>query len=87
MNQPKPKKNKNKPICDMVIKDLKARKALGLKKYGTFLQANNGRSALQDLYEELLDAAQYIKQAIEEEKKEPTVCDVRRCDNPYCHRC
>lgn len=68
MHQPKPKKNKNKPIADLVIADLRERKKAGLKKYGTYLQANNGRSALQDLYEELLDAAQYIKQAIEEQK-------------------
>lgn len=68
MIQPKPKKNKSKHIADLVIADLKERKKFGLAKYGTPLQANNGRDGLQDLYEELLDAVQYLKQVIEEQK-------------------
>jgi|ERR1035437_902550 hypothetical protein len=45
-----------------VIPDLLARKAFGIAKYGTPLQAKNGRNAGNDLYQELLDAAQYAKQ-------------------------
>lgn len=47
-----------------VLKDLTDRAAFGREKYGTFLKTNNGRSALQDLYEELLDASMYIKQLL-----------------------
>lgn len=66
--QPKPLKNNNPPIVDLVIKDMKDRKKLGLKRYGVALQANNGRDSLQDLYEELLDACIYIKQVLEEDR-------------------
>lgn len=53
---------KKEDIADLVIKDIKKRKIMGKKKYGRPLQANNGRDALQDLYEELIDATQYCKQ-------------------------
>ncbi len=64
--QPKPVNNGNPHINDLVINDLKIRKLAGVAKYGTPLQANNGRDALQDAYEEALDLCQYLKQAIEE---------------------
>ena len=51
-----------KDIADQVIADIKKRKVQGKQKYGVPLRANNGRDALQDLYEELIDATQYIKQ-------------------------
>lgn len=66
--QPVPIKNKRKPIVDLVIKDMKERKKNGIKTYGVALQAFNGRNALQDHYEELLDACCYIKQFMEEER-------------------
>ena len=53
-----------------VIADIEQRAEHGKREYGTYLYPNNGRSALQDLYEELLDAACYIKQRIIEEKCE-----------------
>lgn len=58
----------NDSVCiqDLVIRDIENRKAIGLKKYGTLLQAHNGRDALQDAYEEALDLCQYLRQAIEE---------------------
>lgn len=59
----------------VIIGDLQARKRLGLERYGSLLQAHNGRSALRDLYEELLDAAVYAKQVQEE-----TVAAQRRLD-------
>ena len=55
---------KKKAVLPEVIKDLKKREKLGIKKYGTKLYVNSDRSALQDLYEELLDAAQYCKQEL-----------------------
>lgn len=49
---------------DLVIQDLKARKQFGEERYGTVLQAHNGRDALLDLYEELMDALVYLKQTM-----------------------
>lgn len=45
---------------------MKNRDQMGRKKYGTPLQPNNGRDALQDAYEEALDLAVYLRQAIYE---------------------
>lgn len=53
-------------IHDLVIEDIKQRKALGVGRYGTPLQAFNDRDALRDAYEEILDAAAYLRQLIEE---------------------
>jgi len=55
-------------ITELVIADLKARRELGIAKYGTTLQAYNGRDALLDAYQEVLDLAQYLRQAIEERR-------------------
>jgi hypothetical protein len=60
-DQPLPVKNGNPSIQDLVIADMEARKAIGLKRYGTLLQAGNGRDFLKDTYEELLDACNYIR--------------------------
>jgi hypothetical protein len=64
--QPRPRPTNGPAIVDLVIEDLRGRDRLGVRKYGTRLQANNGRDALQDAYEEVLDLAQYMKQCIEE---------------------
>ena len=64
--QPAPTPNDGTPIWELVIADMHARDALGRKRYGMPLQANNGRDALQDLYEELLDAVVYTRQVLEE---------------------
>lgn len=47
------------------------RRRLGIERYGTPLQAHNGRDALRDAYEEALDLANYLRQAMEE-RKAPT---------------
>lgn len=65
----KSKKKKSVDIADLVQADIAARKKQGIKTYGKPLRANNGRNALQDAYEECLDMACYLKQAIEEQKK------------------
>jgi hypothetical protein len=49
-----------------VLNDLTARAEMGHQKYGMLLKTHNGRSALLDLYEELLDASMYIKQLLME---------------------
>lgn len=65
-HQPAPKVNDSRPIWEMVIEDMKQRDLEGRKRYGVPLQAGNGRDALQDAYEEALDLAVYLRQAIEE---------------------
>lgn len=65
-DQPPPILNASRDIQSLVIEDMEARRALGIKRYGTALKAHNGRDALVDLYEELLDAVMYAKQAIVE---------------------
>jgi hypothetical protein len=58
--------NDQPPIVDLVVADLHERKAHGIREYGTPLQPWNGRDPLVDLYEELLDAAQYARQDLHE---------------------
>lgn len=52
------------PILPLVIADLEARAAAGIMTYGTLLRPFNGRDALKDAYEEALDLAMYLKQAM-----------------------
>lgn len=66
--QPDPIPNKGIPIGVLVMDDITLRMKRGMETYGTYLQAHNGRNALQDLYEELLDACCYIKQALIEQQ-------------------
>ena len=55
-----------------VIADLQARKAYGLKKYGTLLQPFNGRDAAMDAYQEALDLVVYLRQMLEERRTAST---------------
>ena len=48
-------------ITKSVIEDLKSRSERGIKKYNITLDQNNKDDFMNHLYEELLDAAQYIK--------------------------
>lgn len=65
--QPEPKAQVNsQTVVPEVMKDLTDRLAKGVKTYGTPLTSHNGRDGLQDLYEELLDAACYVKQLMME---------------------
>lgn len=60
----------SEPIWDMVIADMKARDEFGRERYlGPLTVDSNGRDALQDAYEEALDMAVYLRQAIEQKKK------------------
>lgn len=65
-DQPLPVINDHPDIQAAVIADIETRREVGISRYGTALQPNNGRDALQDLYEELIDAAMYAKQLIVE---------------------
>lgn len=55
-------------IWQSVIADMEARRRLGIERYGVPLQPNNGRDPLIDAYQEALDLAVYLRQAIEERK-------------------
>lgn len=65
-DQPAPVPNTSRPIVDLVIEDLLERRRVGTERYGTPLQAHNGRDALVDAYQEALDLCQYLRQVIEE---------------------
>ena len=65
-DQPLPVVNDSPFIQDLVIEDFEARKQTGIDRYGTPLQAHNGRNVDLDLYEELLDATTYLRQKLVE---------------------
>lgn len=55
------------PIAHQLVQhDLQARLDFGLRKYGTPLRPHNGRDSLRDAYEELLDGACYLRNALYE---------------------
>jgi hypothetical protein len=96
-DQQLPVVNNSPGIQDMVIADIVKRKQLGIETYGTVLQANNGRDALRDLYEELLDATMYIRQILEERQSDDFMTHMRErfplieasgdCCSGSCDRC
>jgi hypothetical protein len=45
-----------------IAEDIEARIRMGEKKYGTRLKSHNGRDAVLDLYQEVLDGLNYSKQ-------------------------
>jgi hypothetical protein len=66
--QVKPIATSGPVIHNLVIDDLRERLRIGIERYGQPLQAHNGRDVLKDIYEELLDAACYVRQLMEERK-------------------
>lgn len=60
------RERKGNQLRDLLVTDIETRKEIGLKKYGTLLQAFNGRDALVDAYQESLDLVQYLRQCVEE---------------------
>lgn len=64
--QPMPVGNDLPVMHHLVQQDLEARLQVGIKRYGQPLQPHNGRDALRDAYEEVLDLAVYLRQAIYE---------------------
>lgn len=65
-DQPLPIVNDHPDIQAAVIADIETRREVGIQRYGTALQPNNGRDMLLDAYEEALDLAIYLKGAIVE---------------------
>ncbi len=66
IEQPMPTRNGHVSIQSLVRIDLEAREQVGIQRYGTALQPHNGRDALRDAYEEALDLACYLRQAMAE---------------------
>lgn len=64
--QPAPTVNGSISVWELVIADMRVRDHIGRQRYGTSLQANNGRDALIDAYQEALDLTVYLRQLIEE---------------------
>lgn len=64
--QPLPIPSNHPRVVDLLVDDLYQRSELGQRKYGTPLRPFNERNALIDLYQELLDAAAYLRQHIYE---------------------
>lgn len=65
-DQPPPVANTLPAVWDLVMADMKGRDQVGRQRYGTPLQPLNGRDALVDAYQEALDLAVYLRQAIYE---------------------
>ena len=64
--QPAPIPSDAPATWDLVIADIANRDDLGARKYGVRHQPHNGRDQLRDTYEEILDAAVYLRAAIYE---------------------
>lgn len=58
--QPLPVKNDLPLSHNLLISEIEKRRDFGAKKYGQALQAENGRNAVQDALEEVIDAAVYL---------------------------
>lgn len=67
VDQPAPTPNNRPSIQSLVRADLEEREQVGIQRYGTPLQPHNGRTALVDAYQEALDLACYLRQAIAEQ--------------------
>ena len=65
--QPAPASNEQ-DLWPLVIKDMEDRDKLGKAKYGIALRPHNGRNALIDAYQEVLDLSVYLRQEIEEQQ-------------------
>ena len=65
-DQPMPILNNGPIMQELVMDDMKSRLKLGIWRYGTGLQAGNGRDMLQDAYEEALDLCVYLRGIIYE---------------------
>lgn len=65
-DQPEPKKSTHPAVWGLVMKDMVDRDQTGRERYGVPLQGHNGRDSLVDAFQEALDLAVYLRQAIYE---------------------
>lgn len=68
--QPVPEPNNKPYVYSLLLEDLESRYKIGMQRYGKALQPFNGRDALRDAYEEAIDLAFYLRQAIYERDNE-----------------
>ena len=75
-------------LADEVKKDIENRITKGVATYGERLKPFNGRIALQDAYEEILDLALYIKQEMieREQKLTEAITQAKIEENEYWKR-
>lgn len=71
----------------LVRADLEERERIGVERYGTPLQPHNGRDALVDAYQEALDLACYLRQAIAERGLLIGICGDRHDWAGYVNIC
>lgn len=65
--EPPPLPNPGEPtVLSLVVTDLQERAEHGLKKYGQYLTAGDGRDHLKDAYQEAMDLVMYLRQEIRE---------------------
>lgn len=74
VDQPAPTGD-GQPVWDLVIDDMRERDNLGRQRYNTPLRSWNGRDALVDAYQEVLDLAVYMRQELEERKSIQEICN------------
>ncbi len=70
-HQPAPTPNARPAVWGLVVADMRARDQEGRRRYGTPLQAGNGRDPLVDAYQEGLDLVVYLRQALAERDLAP----------------
>jgi hypothetical protein len=63
---------------ELVLADIAKRREMGVKKYGKFTSPHDGEDYLKHLYEELLDAVVYIRNAMEERKDDDRLFNLLR---------
>jgi NTP pyrophosphatase (non-canonical NTP hydrolase) len=67
-DQPKPA-GRGPVVADRLIEMIRERKEVGIQRYGEPLRADNGRDALRDAFEEMLDGTKYLLQLIIEREE------------------
>jgi hypothetical protein len=65
--QPDPQQGEQ-VVVDVVLSDIRERAETGKRKYGTYLETNNGRNPLWDAYQEAIDLVMYLRQVILEQE-------------------
>lgn len=73
--EPAPVRTDGQPIWEMVVADMQTRDRAGREKYGTPLQAHNGRRPLIDAYQEALDLVVYLRQELAERESDSALVD------------
>lgn len=68
-HEPMPVASSHPAIYDLLYQDLRERDNYGKNKYGVRLQPFNGRHALKDMYQEVMDLAVYTRQALYEQEQ------------------